>query len=91
MKNKMSDVRGLLVETMERLVNGDEEPLDGKELDESKRMTPEKAKEISNLGKVLIESAKTEIMYIKEMKKDGMQVEAPTDFFQSGDKKQLGE
>lgn len=49
-RNKMTDVRDLLIESMERLRDGD--------------MEPNQAKQMASLGKVLIDSAKVEIDFI---------------------------
>lgn len=49
-RNKLSDVRDLLIESMERLRDGD--------------MEPAAAKQMASLGKTLVDSAKVEIDFI---------------------------
>lgn len=51
-RNKMTDVRDLLIESMERLRDGD--------------MEPAQAKQMASMGKVLIDSAKVEIEFIEK-------------------------
>lgn len=72
MKNKISDLRDHMFAALERLA------------DES--MTPEKLKEeiskskaISDIGKVIVESAKTEILYAKLT---GKKEQQPTKFLE---------
>lgn len=50
-RNKMTDVRNNLIEAMEKLNSGDMEAKD--------------AKAIADIGKVLVESAKVEVDFIK--------------------------
>lgn len=75
MKNKISDLRDHMFAALERLA------------DES--MTPEKLKEeiskskaISDIGKVIVESAKTEILYAKMT---GKKENHPTKFLQAAE------
>jgi len=81
MKNEMTNVRNLLIETMERLVQGEEEGVRDED-----RMTVEKAQQISNIGNVLISSAKVEVDFIKATGGKA----APTGFLGEQDVKQLG-
>jgi hypothetical protein len=53
MKNKLSDLRNHLFETIERLKDGD------------KAMPLEKAKAIADVAQVIINSAKVEVDYLK--------------------------
>lgn len=53
MKNKLSDLRNHLFETIERLKDGD------------KDMPLEKAKAISDVAQVIINSAKVEVDYLR--------------------------
>jgi hypothetical protein len=59
MKNKMTDLRDHLFATLEALQ------------DESKPMDIDRAKAIAEVGKVLVDSAKVEVMYLKVMDGDG--------------------
>jgi len=77
MKNKMSDLRNHMFAALERL--GDE-----KLSTEDLQKEIERSKAISELGKVLVESAKTEIIYAKLTGKGKESAEAFID-----DKKQL--
>lgn len=70
MKNKITDVRNLLIEAMERLLNP--EPNDSFDI--------EQAKALADLGKVVIESAKAEVMYMKTAEGMGFVV-PPSGFF----------
>ena len=66
----MTDVRNLMISAMEQLVNPDSS------LPVAEQMTEAKAKEVANLGKVLVESAKAEMMYVKAINAS----QSPTDF-----------
>jgi hypothetical protein len=55
-KNKIVDLRNHLFETIEMLKDGDEE---------TSKMTVDKAKAISNVAQVIINSAKLEIEFMK--------------------------
>ncbi len=70
MKNKMTDVRDLMISAMEQLVNPDSS------LPENEQMTWEKAGKVAELGKVLVESVKAEVMYVKVLQSN----EAASDF-----------
>ncbi|MCD9118318.1 hypothetical protein [Pseudomonas bijieensis] len=59
MKNKMTDLRDHLFATLEALQ------------DETKPMDIDRAKAIAEVGKVLVDSAKVEVMYLKVMDGDG--------------------
>lgn len=59
MKNKMTDLRDHLFATLEALQ------------DESKPMDIDRAKAIAEVGKVLVDSAKVEVMYLKVMDGEG--------------------
>lgn len=65
MKNNITAVRNLMIEAMERLLN----PEEGDTFD-----VPT-AKAIAELGKVVVESAKTEVLYIKNAEKAGLTVQ----------------
>ena len=56
MKNKMQDVRNLMIQQMEQLVNPEQEVTE---------MDIRVAKEVANLGKALVESAKAEALAMK--------------------------
>ncbi len=64
MKNDITAVRNLMIAQMEKLVN----PEEGE--------TPdiETAKAVASLGKVLVESAKAEVLYIRTMQSEGIQI-----------------
>jgi hypothetical protein len=64
MKNDITAVRNLMIEQMEKLVR----PEEGE--------TPdiETAKAVASLGKVLVESAKAEVLYIRTMQSEGIQI-----------------
>lgn len=64
MKNDITAVRNLLIETAERLLN----PEEGETLDVAK------AKAIAQLGKVLVESAKAEANFLAVAEKAGHRV-----------------
>lgn len=70
MKNKISDMRNHLFAALERL---DNEELTADQL----RLEIEKSRAISDIGKVIVESAKTEILYAKLT---GKTEEQPTKF-----------
>lgn len=57
MKNKISDLRNHLFDTIERL----------KDPEENDSMTIEKALAIAEIGKVIVDSAKTEVMAMKAL------------------------
>ncbi|AXI59212.1 hypothetical protein DLD99_01565 [Pseudomonas kribbensis] len=59
MKNKMTDLRDHLFATLEALQ------------DESKPMDIDRAKAIAEVGKVLVDSAKVEVLYLKVMDGEG--------------------
>jgi hypothetical protein len=59
MKNKLTDVRNLLIEAMEGL----NDPESG--------MTIEKAKAMADIGQVLVNSAKVEVDFIRATNSDG--------------------
>jgi hypothetical protein len=59
MNNKMTDLRNHLFATLEALQ------------DECKPMDIERAKAIAEVGKVLVDSAKVEVMFLKVMDGDG--------------------
>ncbi len=60
MKNKMTDVRNLLIEGMEKLLDDDNTSFDYK-----------KAKALAEIGSVLIDSAKAEVDYINALSNGG--------------------
>ena len=72
MKNKISDLRNHMFAALERLGSDDLTP-------EQLALEIQKATAISNIGKVLVESAKAEIMYAKMT---GQRNEAPTSFLE---------
>lgn len=80
MKSKMTDVRELLIETMEKLVHGEEEGIA-----EADRMTTDKAKQIANIGNVLVKSAQAEVNYMKV----AGTMNAPTNFVNPDAPKQI--
>lgn len=55
-KNKIGDLRNLMFETIERLMDDDDEGMD-----------VEKAQAIANVGKVIVDSAKVEVMFMKQI------------------------
>jgi len=57
MKNKMTDVRNILIEAMEKL--NDKEAMDAGE------MTIERAKALVDLGQVIVNSAKVEVDFLQ--------------------------
>lgn len=72
MKNKISDLRDHMFAALERLSNEDLTPEDlSKEI--------ERSKAISEVGKVIVESAKTEVLYAKMT---GRKSEEPTKFLE---------
>lgn len=72
MKNKISDLRNHMFAALERLADGD--------LTEAQiKLELEKAKAISDLGKVVVESAKTEVLYAKLTKNKELE---PTKFLE---------
>lgn len=54
-KNKIEDLRNLMFETIERLMDGDSS------------LDTADANAIANLGKVIVESAKVEIQFMREV------------------------
>lgn len=62
MKNDMTAVRNLLIKQLQDLVD----PEDDKPVD------IEKAKAVANIGKVLVESAKAEVLFLKVMQEEGL-------------------
>lgn len=58
-KNKIEDLRALLFTTLERL------------LDEDDPMDCQQAKSIANVGRVIVESAKIEVEFMKTFGGDG--------------------
>lgn len=72
MKNKISDLRDHMFAALERL--GDDN-LSGDEL----KAEIERSRAISDVGKVIVESAKTEVLYAKLT---GQRGEAPTKFLE---------
>ena len=75
MKNKISDLRDHMFAALERLNNEDLKPEDlQKEID--------RAKALSEVGKVIVESAKTEVLYAKMT---GKRDENPTKFLEIDD------
>lgn len=57
MKNKMTDVRNILIEAMEKL--NDKEAMDAGD------MTIERAKALVDLGQVIVNSAKVEVDFLQ--------------------------
>ena len=64
-RNKMDDLRNHLFEVIERLMDPDDQVID-----------VEKAKAISNAAGHIIESAKTEIQYLKLLERAGHEIKA---------------
>lgn len=58
MKNKISDLRDHMFAQLERLGDSDLKP-------EEMKAEIERAKALSDIGKVIVESAKTEVLYAK--------------------------
>lgn len=75
MKNKMSDLRDHMFAQLERLGN---EELNEEDL--KKEIT--RAQAVAEVGKVIVESAKTQVMYAKLTRK---KEEEPDKFLNSGD------
>lgn len=69
MKNDITAVRNLMIEGMERLLN----PEEGDQFD------VEKAEALAKLGKVIVDSAKTEVAFLKVATTAGAKVR-PTGF-----------
>ncbi len=65
MKNNIVAVRNLLIEGMEGLLNPEE----------NETFDVEKAKALADLGKVVVESAKAEVLYLKNADKAGLKVQ----------------
>lgn len=76
MRNKMTDVRNLLIQTMEEM------------LDPETTIDVEKAKVVSQLGNVLVKSAKVEVDYLKAIGSNG---EVTTGFMGTDESKQLSD
>lgn len=55
-KNKIEDLRNLMFETIERLMDDDDENMD-----------IEKAEAIAKVGKVIVDSAKVEVNFLKQV------------------------
>ena len=55
-KNKIGDLRNLMFETIERLMDDDDEGMD-----------VQKAQAIADVGKVIVDSAKVEVMFLKQV------------------------
>lgn len=72
MKNKISDLRNHMFAALERLSNED---LKGDDL----KSEIERAKAVSDVGKVIVESAKTEVLYAKLTNKKEFE---PTNFLE---------
>lgn len=74
MKNKIEDLRNHMFSALERLS-------DPEITEEGLKKEIERSKAISEIGKVIVESAKTEVLYAKltgkEQPKKFLQVEAP--------------
>lgn len=77
MKNKISDLRNHMFAQLERLNNED---LDEKTL----KKEINRAKALSEIGKIVVESAKTEVLYAKLMRRKELE---PTEFLQIEEKK----
>lgn len=69
MKNKITDFRNLMFETIEGL------------LDEEKPFDIHRAKAVAQVGAVVVESMKAETEYIREMRKNGFELQG-TVFFE---------
>lgn len=78
MRNKIQDVRNLLIEAMEELLHPDPES----------KFDTDKAKALAQLGAVVIESAKVEFQAIAAAIKYGFKPEA-TGFISAESQKQL--
>ena len=78
MKNKITDVRNLLIEAMEELLHPDPES----------KFDVAKAKALADLGSVVIESAKVEVQAIATAAKYGIKAEG-TGFIPSQAQKQF--
>ena len=61
MKNKIEDLRGHLFEVIERLKSNSDP-----DASEKDKINIEDAKVIADIGKVLVESAKVEVAFMKE-------------------------
>ena len=72
MKNKISDLRDHMFAQLERLGNEDLDP-------EQLKQEISRAQAISEVGKVIVESAKTEVMYAKLT---GKKADEPTKFLE---------
>lgn len=69
MKNSIIDVRNILIEQMEKLNDPDTE------------VDMERVKQINNLGKTLVDSAKAEALYINAVSGLGKDTNAPLSGF----------
>lgn len=72
MKNKISDLRNHMFAALERLGNEDMS-------EEENKKEIERAKAISEVGKVIVESAKTEVLYAKLTRRKEAE---PTEFLE---------
>jgi hypothetical protein len=72
MKNKISDLRNHMFAQLERLSNEDLSP-------EDMQKEIERAKAISEVGKVIVESAKTQVLFAKLTKRKN---EEPVEFLE---------
>jgi hypothetical protein len=81
MKNKISDLRDHMFAALERLGNEELSP-------EDLRKEIERSQAISEVGKVIVESAKTEVMYAKLT---GKKKDEPTKFLEEEEKEKLPE
>lgn len=79
MKNKISDLRDHMFAQLERLGN---EAISEEEL----KKEISRAQAISEIGKVIVESAKTEVLYAKLT---GKRSEEPTKFLEEDEGKQI--
>lgn len=79
MKNKISDLRNHMFAALEWLGSEDLKP-------EELRSEIERCKAISEVGKVIVESAKTEVLYAKLTRNKEAE---PTAFLEIEDKKKL--
>lgn len=79
-KNKIVDLRNHLFETIEMLKDGDEAKT---------KMTIEKAKAISDVAQVIINSAKLEIEYMRAVDKADGHISFVPDFLAKEEQKKL--
>lgn len=76
-KNKIEDLRNLMFETIERLMDDDDDSMDVK-----------KANVIANVGRVIVESAKVEVDFLRHVG-GGTSQFLPTDLDEEGKTKFL--